>query len=133
MDIWPDSATSEAAEDQILMKTNIQLTASSTGFAEDKEVAKDIRVNQILPALKNGETVILDFGSVSYATQSYIHALIGEPLRRYRDEALQHLEFKNCSPQLKSLVELVVDYSLGGFPESESAGPPPRYRRKRAA
>jgi len=53
--------------------------------------------------------------------------LIGELLKRYQDEALERIEFKNCSPQLKSLVSLVVDYSLGGFLEngSETAAPQP--------
>lgn len=116
------------------MKTKIELQASSSGFAEDKEDAKAIRIERILPALGKGDTVVLDFRNVEYATQSYIHALIGEPLRRFKDEALARLEFKNCSPQLKSLVELVVDYSLGGFAEeSAAARPPPASKKKRAA
>lgn len=113
------------------MTTTIALTASSSGFAEDKEAAKDIRVNKILPALERGEPVVLDFGRVSYATQSFIHALIGEPLRKYQQQALEHLEFKNCSPQLKSLVELVVDYSLGGFAEEPVSHKPRRAKRAR--
>ena len=111
------------------MTTTISLTASSSGFAEDKEAAKEIRVSQILPNLERGDPVILDFAKVTYATQSYIHALIGEPLRRYQQAALDKLEFKNCSPQLKSLVELVVDYSLGGFAE-EPTSTKQRARRK---
>jgi len=99
------------------MSTNILILASASGFAEDKEAAKQLRLTKILPALETGDSVTLDFASVKYATQSFIHALIGEPLRRYQQRALDHLEFKNCSPQLKSLVELVVDYSLGGFAE----------------
>jgi|SRR6185369_8646421 hypothetical protein len=113
------------------MTTKIFLTGSSSGFAEDKEAAKELRVDKILPALERGDAVILDFGRVSYATQSYIHALIGEPLRRYQETALAKLEFKNCSPQLKSLVELVVDYSLGGFAE-EPTSTEPRRRRNHA-
>lgn len=113
------------------MTTTISLTASSSGFAEDKETAKELRITKILPAMERGDSVILDFGKVSYATQSYIHALIGEPLRRYREAALENLEFKNCSPQLRSLVELVVDYSLGGFAE-EPTSTTSRRRKKRA-
>lgn len=111
------------------MTTTISLTASSSGFAEDKEAAKELRVTRILPALEKGDSVILDFGRVAYATQSYIHALIGEPLRKHQQKALEHLEFKNCSPQLKSLVELVVDYSLSGFSE-EPISIKPRRRKK---
>jgi hypothetical protein len=115
------------------MKTKIELRASASGFAEDKDDAKAIRVDKILPALDKGDSVVLDFRNVEYATQSYIHALIGEPLRRFKDDALARIEFKNCSPQLKSLVELVVDYSLGGFSEETAPARPPSPRKKRAA
>ena len=115
------------------MSTNILISASTSGFAEDKEAAKQLRISKILPALMNGDKVTLDFGHVNYATQSFIHALIGEPLRRYQQKALDHLEFKNCSPQLKSLVELVVDYSLGGFAEEPTSLKPRKVKRARKA
>lgn len=112
------------------MNTTIPIQASTSGFAEDKEAAKQLRLTKILPALEREDSVILDFGNVKYATQSFIHALIGEPLRRYQQKALGHLEFKNCSPQLKSLVELVVDYSLGGFAEEPMSDKPRKVKRK---
>jgi hypothetical protein len=113
------------------MTTEIVLTASASGFAEDKEAAKELRLTRILPALERGDSVILDFGQVSFATQSYIHALIGEPLRKHQEKALERLEFKNCSPQLKSLVKLVVDYSLGGFADESVSRKPRRVKRAR--
>jgi hypothetical protein len=101
------------------MSVHIELSASSTGFAEDKDLARDLREREILPALERSDRVVLDFSRVNYATQSYIHALIGEPLKKYGEDALESLEFKGCSPQLKSLITLVVDYSLGGFSETQ--------------
>lgn len=123
----------EKEENQVHMKkTKVTLTANDSGFAEDKDAAKTTRVNTILPVLEAGGTVVLDFKAVSYATQSYIHALIGEPLKKYQDQALARLEFKNCSPQLKSLISLVVDYSLGGF-AAEGETMVPTKKRRRAA
>ncbi|HXH38992.1 MAG TPA: STAS-like domain-containing protein [Thermoanaerobaculia bacterium] len=98
------------------MKKRIRLAAGIAGFAEDKEYAKHLRQAAILPALAKGDQVVLDFGRVKYATQSFVHALIGEPLKRFGDPVLDQLEFQSCSPQLRSVIELVVDYSLGGFP-----------------
>jgi hypothetical protein len=98
----------------------IKLKPNVGGFAEDKDQARDIRLSKVLPALDRGENVIFDFSEVSYATQSYVHALIGEALQKYREPLLDRVEFKGYSPQLQSLVELVVDYSLGGFPEAEA-------------
>jgi hypothetical protein len=85
------------------------------GFAEDKNEAKKIRTETILPATRENCGVVLDFSEVKYSTQSFVHALIGEVLKRRGEAVLERLEFRSCSPQVKSLVQLVVDYSLGGF------------------
>ena len=102
------------------MKT-IQIHSSPNVFAEDKDEAKKIRTDQILPALQMGESVVLDFSGIRYTTQSFVHALIGEALKQYSENALEKIEFRNCSTQVRSVIELVIDYSLGGFapPETE--------------
>jgi hypothetical protein len=102
------------------MTMSIVLSPGANRFAEDKEEARRIRLKQIMPALERSEKVVLDFRKVSYATQSYIHALIGEALQKHGEGALQLLEFKNCSAALKSVIELVVDYTLGGFPDQKT-------------
>jgi len=93
----------------------IHVKAAVGGFAEDKDEAKKIRTETILPSLRDNSEVVLDFSEVKYSTQSFVHALIGEVLKRRGEPVLDHLEFRSCSPQVKSLVQLVVDYSLGGF------------------
>lgn len=102
------------------MTTRILLKPGANRFAEDKEGARQIRLERIMPALERDEDVVLDFKNVSYATQSYIHALIGEALQKHGDSALKNFEFKNCSAALRSVIELVVDYTLGGFPERQA-------------
>jgi hypothetical protein len=105
------------------MTRQIRLSTGIAGFAEDKDYARGLRLKEILPALNHGDKVSIDFSAVKYATQSFVHALIGEALVKYGDSALDQLEFKNCTPQLRSVIELVVDYSLGGFPKAtEKAG-----------
>ena len=103
------------------MSKEIKLRPDVGGFAEDKDQAKIIRIEKILPTLERREHIVLDFDGVAYATQSYVHALIGEALKKHGEPALGLIEFRNCSPQLRSLIELVVDYSLGGFPEKDDA------------
>ncbi len=97
----------------------ITLDSGIDGFIDDKDTAKEIRVSKIMPALKRGNTVIIDFQHVRASTQSFVHALVGEVLSRFKEPVLKQIEFKNCSPQLRGLIEIVVDYSLGGFPSSE--------------
>jgi len=49
-------------------------------FAGNKDVAMSIRIKAILPALERREEVIIDFDGVNGATQSFIHALISDPI-----------------------------------------------------
>lgn len=98
------------------MTREIKIPSSAGTFAEDKDLARELRTERIIPALEANEKVVLDFSNVAYATQSFVHALVGEPLKRFGEPVLEHIEFRNCSRQLQSVIELVVDYSLGGFP-----------------
>jgi hypothetical protein len=102
------------------MSMKIEIPAGTDGFAEDKNEARKLRLRELLPALERRERVVLDFGKVNYVTQSYIHALIGEALQRFGDSTLDKIEFKNCSIAVRSVIELVVDYSLAGFPDQQA-------------
>lgn len=79
-------------------------------FAEDKDKAREIRLNNISPSIKEGEEVILDFEGITSATQSFIHALISELIRTYGSEIFDILIFKNCSENVKKIIEMVADY-----------------------
>ena len=93
----------------------VKIEAGTNGFAEDKDAAKHLRKEIILPALSSDKTVVLDFSGVVSSTQSFVHALVGEPLQKIGESVLEKIEFRACAPQIKSLVQLVVDYTLGGF------------------
>jgi hypothetical protein len=93
----------------------VRVNAGVNGFAEDKDSAKDLRKSVIMPSLVANKIVVLNFCGVTSSTQSFVHALIAEPLQKMGESVLDRLEFRSCAPQVKNLVELVVDYSLGGF------------------
>ena len=95
--------------------TAIILNGGSNGFNDEKDYARTLRRETILPALERNDPVVLDFSQMKSSTQSFVHALLGEALKRYGESALDKIEFRNCNPLMKSLVGLVVDYSLGGF------------------
>ena len=93
------------------MKTQSILILDSAGtFAENKDVAKEIRVKKIMPALKNEAEILLDFSGVTGATQSFIHALISDAIRQYGDSAFELISFKDCSPVIKELITAVTEY-----------------------
>ncbi len=79
-------------------------------FAEDKDAAQEIRINKIIPALKKGEKVILNFQKVDSATQSFVHALISDVLRKFGGEILDRLLFKNCNLTIQKIVTIVTEY-----------------------
>lgn len=79
-------------------------------FAENKDIARDIRQNKINPALKKGEEIVLDFDGVISATQSFIHALISELIREYGGEVLDRISFKSCTETVQKIIGIVVDY-----------------------
>ena len=79
-------------------------------FAEDKDIARDIRKQQIEPALDKSQSVILDFKDIDGVTQSFIHALISEVIRVHTSDVLDQLLFKNCNDDVKGVVSIVVDY-----------------------
>jgi hypothetical protein len=88
----------------------ILIESKAGKFAENKDVARDIRLSKIMPALAKGQKVTLDFADITGATQSFVHALISEPIRQYGDDVFDKLFFKNCSPTVQQVINIVADY-----------------------
>lgn len=94
------------------MTYTINILSHLGSFASNKDIARNLRQSEILPRIERGESVILDFTGVDGTTQSLIHALIAEPLQLYGQKALNLLQFKSANSLLKTLISLVIDYSL---------------------
>jgi len=93
----------------------IELFAATGDFAENKDIAKKIRLESIEPTIAKGEEIILDFNGVTSATQSFIHALISNVMREYGVESLDKMLFKNCNENVKTIIGIVVDYVQDGI------------------
>ena len=92
----------------------IKLFPVTGNFAENKDLARKIRINEIVPAVENKEEVTLDFEGVDSATQSFIHALMSDIIRNYGIEILDRIFFKNCTDTIKKIVNIVTDYMQEG-------------------
>ncbi|MBW3002809.1 STAS-like domain-containing protein [Candidatus Woesearchaeota archaeon] len=88
----------------------IKLLPVVGSFAENKDLARDIRIKKIIPALEKGQKVTLDFKGIDSATQSFIHALISDLIRNYGAEVLDKVYFKDCSETVRKIIQIVVDY-----------------------
>lgn len=89
---------------------HIKLFKQVGGFAENKDVARAIRLTQIVPAIEKGEMVTLDFGGIDSATQSFVHALISDLMRKYSNNVLDKISFKSCNETVQKIISIVVDY-----------------------
>jgi hypothetical protein len=92
-----------------------------TGIAEEKEVARQLREEIIKPALREGEEVVIDFGKTEITTQSFIHALLAEPICRFGDKAVDLLVFKNYTEQIKQIITTVIEYTFMAIEEGGDA------------
>ena len=79
-------------------------------FAENKDIARSIRVEQIEPAIRSGKDVTIDFSGVDSTTQSFIHALISELYREHGERVLDIVSFKNCNEIVQKVIGIVIDY-----------------------
>ena len=88
----------------------IKLFKQTGSFAENKDIARDIRVKKIIPAFEKDKDVILDFENVDSSTQSFIHALISDLFRKYGSDALKKVSFKSCNSTIQKIISIVSDY-----------------------
>jgi len=93
-------------------KTRVRVYELAGSFAEDKDVARKIRLSFIKPAMDDDTRVVLDFAGVGVSTQSFVHAMISEAILNHGTQAIDLLEFKSCNPTVKSIILTVVDYCL---------------------
>lgn len=88
----------------------IEIFSHTGKFAENKDVAKELRIKKLMPNLEKGHKVTIDFVNVESTTQSFIHALISDSIRKFNIDILDKIEFKNCNERVKIIIEIVVDY-----------------------
>ena len=79
-------------------------------YGENKDMAKQIRIEKILPSLENEEEITIDFEKVTGVTQSFIHALLADPIRKYPEIIFDKVTFKNCTNSVKVVIEIVEEY-----------------------
>lgn len=85
-------------------------------FASNKDIAKEIRTESIMPALESQKKIIIDFQDVDGATQSFIHALISDGMRKIGAQTfLDVVTFKTCNDNIKAIITIVTDYMQAGL------------------
>jgi hypothetical protein len=85
-------------------------------FAENKDIAKDWRINIILPSLEKDQEIEIDFSNVTGVTQSFVHALVAEAIRRYGDRAIDNLIFVGTNRVIREIITTVYHYMQESLP-----------------
>ena len=80
-------------------------------FAEDKDIAATVREEILRPAVSANEEVTISFAGCDGATQSFIHALISDLIRKQGDGVLDLITFRDCNETIKSVIQIVTEYS----------------------
>jgi hypothetical protein len=88
----------------------VEMLSFAGTFAENKDMARKLRLGTIRRALNQDARVILDFTGIESTTQSFIHALISELIREFGINVLDSIVFKGCNDSVKSLVSIVTEY-----------------------
>ena len=81
--------------------------------SENTEHAEKFAREQLEPRILRKEAVVLDFLGMEIATQSYLHALLYDALRLAWAKR-SFIYVVNASPSVRSGIELVEAYALGG-------------------
>lgn len=88
----------------------INLFPKTGKFAGNKDVAREIRLNEIIPSIKKIDQLILNFAGIEETTQSFIHALISDVIRKEGSSVLDKIFFKNCNAKIQNIISIVTEY-----------------------
>lgn len=78
-------------------------------FDEDVEKAALVRDNEIMPNIRAGNMIVLDFSGTRFVTQSFVHALLNDAFRL--PGSLVRLSFVNCTKSSEEAIAAVAAYA----------------------
>jgi len=98
-----------------LNKKTLKILTYAGTFAENKDVARHLRERYVFPYLIKGYCIVFDYSGVENTTQSFTHAVISESIRKFGPSVIDKFEFKNCNPEVKKIISIVVEYMQGNM------------------
>jgi anti-anti-sigma regulatory factor len=93
-----------------IKQLKIDLVEYTGTFAENKDTARKIREELLIPALNAEKNIVLDFSKVNTMTQSFTHALISDLIRSFGEDFFDKVSFKSCSPSVRRIINIVAEY-----------------------
>lgn len=90
------------------MSETIRIFNGQDDFLSGWQNAVMIRDELVIPALKAGKVVSLDFQGIRGTTQSWMNALVMGTLLSCGMASIQRVRFSNCSPLVRELIKFAV-------------------------
>ena len=81
-------------------------------IASDRNRARTIAVEQLVPALRRGESVSIHFTRTRYATQAFCHGLLVSACEEFGAALLEQVRFIACSNQVMTVLRMALEYGL---------------------
>lgn len=78
-------------------------------YAEDKDLAKKIRDEKILPAVTENKTLTLDFEEIVSAPHSLLNAMLATPIERLGLAAYKKIKIINAAPEIRETLDFIFD------------------------
>lgn len=76
---------------------------------ENKDLAKKIRDNYLLPALAENKTITIDFEDIVFATDSVLNAMLATPIRQLGLAAYKKIKVINLASDIRVMVDFIFD------------------------
>lgn len=76
---------------------------------EVKHEAKNFRDRHIIPAIRENQTIILDFSSIESAPHSFLTALLATPIQMLGLSAYKKIKTPNASPIIRATLDFIFD------------------------
>src|SRR5258708_5885254 len=73
-------------------------------FLADGERANAFRFTEVEPAIARGDHVVIDMEGVTNMTDSFGNALFGTLIKNHPELLSRGVEFRNCSPLMRTLI-----------------------------
>src|SRR5471030_68249 len=84
-------------------------------YAEDKDAAITFRDRHLIPALKQGKKLDLDFSEVETAPHSFLNALLATPVTMLGTKAYQWIKVRNAPGAIHEIISGVLEGNLPKF------------------
>ncbi|WP_043513873.1 STAS-like domain-containing protein [Halomonas sp. BC04] len=82
-------------------------------FAENKEEAINFRDRRLFPALKKGQSILLDFDNVTSSPHSFLSALLASPIKSLGMSSYKKIKVVNASPEIRETIDFILDDNTG--------------------